>query len=211
MTKPFKSFKFSPYPDGAVTQYFGENQRLYSQFGLIGHNGIDFVAPHGTPLFAVEGGKVVDVKDNPDGFGRHIRILSNKKEWTYGHLSYVGVTLGQELLEGDYIGNMGNTGFVVSGPTPYWQYNPFAGTHLHLGCRLIRKWDGTGQYNYQYSTSDKVEVLNYMNGYKGAVDFALDFKDVAPEGEETEYYLTLMSVLNYFLGRYRRKQQGSID
>jgi hypothetical protein len=49
---------------------------------------------------------------------------------------------------------MGNTGFVVSGNTPYWEVNPYAGTHVHFGLRLYK--DG--------------QVQNYDNGFKGSIN-----------------------------------------
>jgi murein DD-endopeptidase MepM/ murein hydrolase activator NlpD len=47
-------------------------------------------------------------------------------------LTRIDVFLGQQVEAGAQIGLMGNTGFIVSGLTPYWRYNPYAGTHLHL-------------------------------------------------------------------------------
>jgi len=169
--KPFKDFKNAPYPTGSITQYFGENPILYGQVCpittpvkqcLVGHNGMDFVAPYGTPLFAVRGGQVFEVKDSPDGYGKHVRILSDIDgqsfyEWTYGHLSTITVKKGQIIKEGEIIGTMGNTGFVVSSSNAngFWKYNPYAGTHLHLGCRKYT--DGVCQ--------------DYKNGYFGSFDY----------------------------------------
>jgi murein DD-endopeptidase MepM/ murein hydrolase activator NlpD len=212
MTKPFKTFKFAPYPNGCITQYFAENPALYAPWGLAGHNGIDMVAPYGTPIFAVKAGKVVSSWTQNGGYGGQIVILSegNTEEWTYAHLSRLDVSINTIVAEGQQIGLMGNTGFVVSGATPFWQYNPFAGTHLHLQKRLCKPYSGTGPWNLSYPTDDKLTILNYDNGYKGAVDIALDFKDVTPEGEETPYFLSIISALNYLLGRLRAKKQGAI-
>lgn len=163
--------KWATYPLGDVTQWYAQNPKLYESMGLKGHNGIDIVRPWGEHLYAVEGGVVCDLKDDPSGYGMHVRILSTVKargeyrEWTYGHLSHINVKLGEKVAEGQYIGNMGNTGFVVSGSTPYWGSNPYAGTHLHLGCRDIIG-SSTG-WKYPYEGSPKVRVVDYENGYKG--------------------------------------------
>jgi len=42
-----------------ISQEFGLNQKIYKQFGLDGHNGIDFACNTGTPLYSVLTGKVI--------------------------------------------------------------------------------------------------------------------------------------------------------
>lgn len=196
MKDPIKGFKNALYPEGSITQYFGKNKELYfkavcypsfdgyknfgEQYCLEGHNGVDIVAPWGTPICAVESGKIVDVKESEDGYGKHIRILCSIKdsnlmrEWAYGHLSKIDIKLGDFVEEGTQIGLMGNTGFVVSGSTPYWKYNPYAGTHLHLGLRIVESYDAN---RFQkgiavvYLNGNKAYVQNYNNGFYGAVDW----------------------------------------
>ena len=173
MKLPFKGCTLREYPTGVITQLFGGNHNLYIKFGMNGHNGVDLVAPHGTPLLAVEDARVVVVKDDPSGFGKHVRLRSTKKyagayhEWTYGHCDAINVKEGAIVEAGDQIATMGNTGFVVSGNTPFWKYNPYAGTHLHLGLRFLvpskTGWSHRGD-------TIKYEVKNYNNGFKGAID-----------------------------------------
>jgi murein DD-endopeptidase MepM/ murein hydrolase activator NlpD len=175
MQPPIKNCKWISYPIGDVTQYFGENKKLYKQsMGWEGgHNGADLVRPHGEHMFAVEDGVICDLKDSADGYGKHIRILSTVglgryREWTYGHMHAIGVKLGQKVKAGQFVGLMGNTGFVVSGDTPYWGTNPYAGTHLHLNVREMVK-DANG-WQYPYKESPKVRCKNYDNGTKGGID-----------------------------------------
>ena len=181
MKVPFENCVFKAYPQGSVTQFFGENPKLYASMGLAGHNGIDLVAPHGTPMVAIESGIVVEVNNNPKGYGKHLRIVSKKSkkglcnEWTYGHCDTISVTIGQEVEEGQVVATMGNTGFVVSGQTAFWKFNPFAGTHLHLGLRKIKK-DPKG-WSY-VGSKVKISVPNYGNGYKGAIDPLTEFNVV---------------------------------
>ncbi len=179
MKVPYKGFIKATAPYGSISQYFGENPELYSQicYGdgvnkkcLAGHNGIDFVAPWYTPLLAVESGRIFDTKISPTGYGKHTRIMTQKGvEWTYGHLADISVIDGQWVDDGDLIGYMGNTGFVVSAHdgNGYWKSgsNKWAGTHLHLGKRIWR----FGQ------------VENYDNGYFGSVDYI----DELPDGDIT--------------------------
>ena len=176
MTSPIKKFNFLKYPYGDCTQWFGENPQLYDkEFGLRGHNGIDCVRPWGEHLFAVEDGVICDLKTDPGGYGMHIRILSEYKkgkyrEWTYGHMSHINVKLGDYVKAGQYVGNIGNTGFVVSNSTGngFWSANPYVGTHLHLGLRYASK--NPNGWQYPYDGSPKVSIDNYNNGNKGAVD-----------------------------------------
>jgi murein DD-endopeptidase MepM/ murein hydrolase activator NlpD len=216
MQNPIKNFSTKAYPEGDITQYFGENKELYSKavcFGgdcLQGHNGIDIVAEWGTSIYCVEGGKIVEANNLTTGFGRSVRVVNFEtgNEWTYGHLSQIDCVLGKDIKEGDLIGLMGNTGFVVSGATPYWKYNPYAGTHLHLGLRKIEKAGAT--WNCGYPSGDRSTVLNYTNGFFGGIDpisfFTIDntsfiFRIDLKIGDRNNDVLELqkkLSILGYF-------------
>lgn len=203
MKAPIKDFVCKAYPQGNITQWFGESPTLYARFGMKGHNGIDIVAPWGTPLYAVEGGLVCEVKNTPEGYGKHIRILSNGNEWTYGHLAEIGVAVGDTVEEGQYIGLMGNTGFVVSGSTPFWKHNPYAGTHLHLGVRKYRKSKNGFKYN---PTAPGIVVSNYENGYHGSVDFRDMLESAEVEKETiTSLYLTVISLYKMLINVLNKK------
>lgn len=173
MKLPFEGCVLKEYPAGSITQFFGENPSLYAKMDMKGHNGIDLVAEHGTLMLAVEAGKIVEVKNDPNGYGKHVRFITSRSYnglnlvWTYGHCDDILVEVGMSVKEGEPIATMGNTGFVVSGKTPFWSFNPYAGTHLHLGCRLVEK----SAYGWSYPGSNvKIRVPDYENGYKGAVD-----------------------------------------
>lgn len=176
MKEPIKGMRLAYYPVGDVSQFFGENPTLYKSLDMIGHSGIDVVRQWGERMYAVEDGTVVEVKSDPGGYGEHVRIVNNDctHEWTYGHCSGVAAKLNQKVKAGDLIATMGNTGFVVSGDTIFWKGGSnitsntnHPGTHLHLTLRLIEK-SRTG-WSYP-GTSIKFHVLNYDNGFKGAVD-----------------------------------------
>ena len=206
MHEPVKNYTQTKYPEGDITQWFGENPAIYRRWGLKAHNGIDIVAPHGTPLMAVEDAVVVSVKLNPDGYGKHVRIMSkthvngNYRIWVYGHCSKVHVLVGEEVKAGEVIALIGNTGFVISGPNPFWEHNPYAGTHLHLGLRIVRKNKDGWRYN---SKMDRIKVNNYNNGYKGAVDPAPYFREVE-EFDPVPQMLTIISLANTVVGLLRQ-------
>lgn len=178
--KPFKDFKNLLYPKGSITQYFGVNSEYYNKICidnvcLAGHNGIDFVAPWGTPILAVEDGVVIETEVK-DGYGKHVRILSGDTEWTYGHLSKVSVFNRQVVKQGDVIGNMGNTGMVFPKPS---LMSPLAGTHLHLGCRVAK--NGV--------------IQNYNNGYFGSIDFMSRLPQIDPINDDIEGFVELLKSL----------------
>jgi murein DD-endopeptidase MepM/ murein hydrolase activator NlpD len=190
--------KLALYPKGDVTQWFAENPELYSRvMGLAGHNGIDLVRPWGEPLYAVEDGIVVDVKDAPDGYGMHIRFVGDTKDkngfqnqWVYAHNSKNLVKVGDKVTAGQHIANMGNTGFVISGATPYWKTNPYAGTHLHIGVRKVKVLKKGG---FSYPGSDvKLSVQDYNNGYKGSIDPYNTLANLSDT--EAEYRNTLLTL-----------------
>ncbi|NOX63320.1 MAG: peptidoglycan DD-metalloendopeptidase family protein [Chloroflexi bacterium] len=106
-----------------LTQGFGERPEVYKRLGLPGHNGLDWSMPEGTPIKAVDGGKVVLVKDAPDGFGLHVKLEHKWGQSLYAHLSRIDVKLNQKVRKSQKIALSGNSGF-SSGP------------HLHFGLRV---------------------------------------------------------------------------
>jgi len=199
MRAPIDDFKLELFPKGNVTQFFGENKDLYSPMGLDGHNGIDIVAPWGTPIYAVTDQKVVHTKEGVTGYGKYVKCIDDKFEYTYGHLAGIACKQGAEIKEGDLIGLMGNTGFVVSGSTPFWKYNPYAGTHLHFGMRKLggRKWETT------YPSGDTVNIRAYDNGFKGSIDpqptlKIIEIEDVLVTLEKHKLSSTSLSIKGAF-------------
>ncbi|MGB3827197.1 MAG: M23 family metallopeptidase [Ornithinimicrobium sp.] len=87
--------------------------RVTSGFGMRWsrmHNGIDFGAEIGRPLYAVAPGKVTAAGYN-SGLGHHVRITTEGgTEFTYGHLSVLDVERGAIVESGDRVGEVGNSG-----------------------------------------------------------------------------------------------------
>lgn len=89
------------------------------------HKGVDFAASVGTPVFAVENGRVgfsgegVRTPDVWGGNEIHIDGKSGIQSW-FAHLSSMAVKVGDMVRAGQEIGRSGNTG-ITSGP------------HLHFG------------------------------------------------------------------------------
>lgn len=206
MHSPIKNLDLTKYPDGDVTQWFGENPQLYGpRMGMDGHNGIDIVAPWGSPMYAVEDAEVIRVNRNPEGYGKHVRLLSIDhkmgvhREWVYAHCSTIHVSIGDRVRAGEHIADMGNTGFVVSGSTPFWKHNPYAGTHLHLGLRMAKK-DPDG-WRYEPG-APLIRILDYDNGYKGSVD-PVPYLSATPNARKRQM-LTIVSLLNTIVALYEQ-------
>lgn len=216
MKPPIKNLNLDYAPKGDLTQPFGVNASLYAFLGLNGHNGVDLVRPHGTPMYAMEDCYVLDVRNDPSGFGMHIRLMSRTKnkrgyyhEWTYGHNSKHYVTVNQLVRAGEHICDIGNTGFVVSNSTGngFWNVNPYAGTHLHLGLReIVLDENGWSYPNSRY----KIRVINGSNGFRGAIDPMPILKQIVDGGEEyIDPRIPLMKQLVFLLQQKVRLLGGT--
>lgn len=75
------------------------------------HEGIDFSAPIGTPIYATGDGVVSLVEYGDRGYGNHVVITHGFGYQTlYGHMSKVKAKIGQHVSRGDVIGYVGSSG-----------------------------------------------------------------------------------------------------
>jgi murein DD-endopeptidase MepM/ murein hydrolase activator NlpD len=75
------------------------------------HEGIDFSAKIGTPVYATADGTVEYVRTAKEGYGKSIMINHGMGYKTrYGHLSKFVVKRGEKVKRGQLIGLVGNTG-----------------------------------------------------------------------------------------------------
>jgi murein DD-endopeptidase MepM/ murein hydrolase activator NlpD len=75
------------------------------------HEGIDFTAAVGSPIYATGDGVVSEAEYNSGGYGNKIIINHGYSyETVYAHLSRIKVKVGQRVKRGEIIGLMGNTG-----------------------------------------------------------------------------------------------------
>ena len=91
-----------------VTQYFNENPKKYAWIkdingdSILGHNGIDFGLPEGTPLYSPIDGFIVEKGWDKGGYGKYVRIRHNDTYKTaYAHMKAIakGVKRGKWVLE----------------------------------------------------------------------------------------------------------------
>ena len=102
----------------------------------INHYGIDIAGNDGNPIFATDSGVVVFAGPSQWGYGNEI-VIDHGNGWQslYAHLSMIGVSCGQSVLQGATIGAVGETGNAT-------------GPHLHFELR-------SAKYG-------RVDPMNYM-------------------------------------------------
>ncbi len=75
------------------------------------HEGMDFTAKSGTPIYATGEGVIERADNAASGFGNHVVIRHGfGYETLYAHLSQYKCKIGQHIKRGDIIGYVGSTG-----------------------------------------------------------------------------------------------------
>ncbi|AVP85508.1 peptidoglycan DD-metalloendopeptidase family protein [Aeromonas hydrophila] len=116
-----KSFLRAPVNFKYISSNFNP-RRLHPVTGKVRpHNGIDYVAPVGTPIMAAGSGSVVAAGYNQFN-GNYVFIKHAGNYVTkYLHLSKRTVNKGQRVKQGQTIGNLGGTGR-VTGPHLHYEF-----------------------------------------------------------------------------------------
>ncbi|WP_341704019.1 M23 family metallopeptidase [Ferrovibrio sp.] len=110
--------------DGPVSGVYG-SQRILNGEPRQPHFGVDIAAPAGSPVVASAAGIVVMAEKDLYYTGGTV-ILDHGMGITaaYSHLREVGVTVGQQVKQGEAIGTVGATGR-ATGPHLDWRVNWF--------------------------------------------------------------------------------------
>lgn len=122
-------FLRTPLDGARLTSGFGMRRHPVLGFSRR-HEGLDFAAPTGTPVYAASDGVVATLRSER-GYGRTIRLRhAGGIETVYAHLSRFanGLKSGERVRQGDVIGHVGSTGMST-------------GPHLHYEVRVA----GTAQ------------------------------------------------------------------
>jgi len=91
------------------------------------HLGVDYGAPHGTPVRSVGDG-VVEFAGWQNGFGNVVHLRHGGERTTvYAHLSKIDVRKGQRVEQGQRLGAVGATGW-ATGPHLHFEFR-VKGTH----------------------------------------------------------------------------------
>ena len=113
------------------------------------HEGMDFSAKVGTPIFATGDGVVERADNTASGFGNHIVIQHGfGYETLYGHLSRYNCRAGQRVKRGDIIGYVGSTG---RSEGPHLHYE------VHKGGKVVNP------LNFYYGNISAVEYVAISN------------------------------------------------
>lgn len=124
-----------------ITQRFGmtEFAKTTNAYNGQGHNGVDFAAPIGTPIYAVSEGVVIGTGNTDTvcpgaSFGKWAFVKhTNGLSTIYAHMSLIKVSVGDIVSTGSLIGYAGLTGFTT-------------GPHLHFGLYVTQ---GSKVVNYK--------------------------------------------------------------
>ena len=96
-------------------------KQKFTEWGIIGHNGLDFPLVEGTEILACDSGKVIQVGDNGD-YGICVTIQHSWGQSVYAHLKETKVSVDQEVKVSELIGFSGQTGSAF-------------GPHLHFAIK----------------------------------------------------------------------------
>jgi len=120
------------------------------------HAGMDFAAPTGTEIYATGDGKVI-LSGSRQGYGNTIMIDHGFGYKTlYGHNSKNLVRVGQNVVRGEIIGLVGNTGKSV-------------GPHLHYEVHLHDKPDNPAKYYFLDLTPEEYDQMIQIAENRGQV------------------------------------------
>lgn len=110
---------------GTITSRFGMRNPTTPTVPVY-HTGIDIAANTGTVFIAAMSGKVVQVSSEGD-YGNHVKIEQDDVATLYAHCSKIYVNEGDEITQGQEIGEVGETGNAT-------------GPHLHFEIRKSERY-----------------------------------------------------------------------
>ena len=106
-----KALMTTPVDGGRISSGYGKRKHPILGYSKM-HEGVDFAAPTGTPVYAAGNG-VIERASRYGSYGNYIRMRHNAHLKTaYAHLNRYaeGLRPGQRVEQGDIIGYIGSTG-----------------------------------------------------------------------------------------------------
>jgi len=123
-----RTFLRHPVDVVRITSKFDPNRLHPVLHKIRAHRGVDYGAPHGSPIYATADG-VVKFSGNKSAYGKTVTLQHGDNISTlYAHMSRISdkSKVGKRVKQGDVIGYVGRTGRVT-------------GTHLHYEFRKNKK------------------------------------------------------------------------
>jgi len=115
------------------------------------HAGVDFSAPQGTPIYSSGAGTVVKTNRSRRGYGNTVTIDHGFGYTTfYAHIKEIKVKRGEEVVRGQVIGTIGNTGKSTA-------------PHLHYEVRKNNRTMNPIYYFFNDLSPDEFEELLGMS------------------------------------------------
>ena len=154
-----------PVSAAHITSGFGMRMHPILGYSKM-HQGVDFGAPMGTPIFAAGNGIVAEI-GSKGGYGRYIRIRHNGQlETAYAHMSRFGQGLyrGAQVSQGEVIGYVGASGRAT-------------GPHLHFEVHVDGK--PVNPLNVSLPTGRMLEGKLLAEFKKGQTKIADEFNTLA--------------------------------
>lgn len=165
-----KTFLRSPVNFRYVSSNFNPT-RLHPVTGRVkAHNGTDYVAPVGTPIWAAGNGTVIESAYNKFN-GNYVFIRHNSTYVTkYLHLTKRLVKTGERVKQGDKIGTLGGTGRVTG---PHLHYE-FLVNGVHKNPRTVKlpqaqSLSGTKKKIFSKLAKERLDKLNKLNNLLSSI------------------------------------------
>lgn len=117
-----KSFMRTPVDFTRISSTFGMREHPILGYMKM-HQGVDYAAPMGTPIFAAGDGTIV-FRGQKHGYGNFIILQHDKDISTaYGHMSRFAANerVGEHVRQGEVIGYVGMTG-MATGPHLHYEF-----------------------------------------------------------------------------------------
>jgi murein DD-endopeptidase MepM/ murein hydrolase activator NlpD len=109
----------NPVPGASIGTPYGKPGSWAAGY----HTGNDYPAAQGAMVVATRSGKVSRVSYDGD-YGNRVEIMTGDIQHSYSHLSKIVVSTGQQVIEGQKIGEVGSTGKSTGPHTHYEERLP---------------------------------------------------------------------------------------
>jgi murein DD-endopeptidase MepM/ murein hydrolase activator NlpD len=159
-----KAFLRAPLSFSRISSNFNPNRRHPVLNTIRAHKGVDYAAPHGTPIKAAGDGKII-FRGVKGGYGNTVILQHGGNITTlYAHMSNFDKKArnGTRVKQGQVIGYVGQTG-LASGPHLHYEYRK---NGAHLNPRTVKlpnasPIDASLKADFLRAAAPLIDQLNY--------------------------------------------------